>query len=259
MHFIRPGKRLLGVPRVKVYSWRDFQSVGVVGAPPTLGGNLVRHWGRFLFVLLAVGLSSGICLAQYSSSVQGVITDSSGAVISNASIELRNLDTGIKLSTTTSGSGNFSFTSLSPGRYVVRAQAKGLQTTEVDVTLGTTETQGIDITLPVASMSQTTVVTEQAAPIDVDESRFQTTLDSDTTRELPELNRDLRDVLSVSPGIVGTGTRGAGASPGGGSDNFGTQPPQISANGRSYAARKKRRAIWHFTSIDLLLALSCGC
>jgi len=206
----------------------------VLGAPPTLGGNVVRDWVRFLFVLLVVGLSSSICLAQYSSSVQGVVSDSSGAVIANASIELRNLDTGIKLSTTTSGSGNYSFASLPPGRYVVRAEAKGLQTKEVDVTLGTAETQGINITLPVATMSTTTVVTEQAAAIDVDESRLQTTLDSDTTRELPELNRNLWDVLSVSPGIVGTGTRGAGASPGGGSDNFGTQTPQISANGRSY-------------------------
>lgn len=195
---------------------------------------MVRYWVRFLFALLVVGLSSSICLAQYSSSVQGVISDSSGAVIAGASIELRNLDTGIKLSTTTSSSGNYGFTSLPPGRYVVRAQAKGLQTTEVNVTLGTAETQGINVTLPVASMSQTTVVTEQAAPIDVDESRLQTTLDSDTTRELPELNRNLWDVLSVSPGVVGTGTRGAGASPGGGSDNFGTQTPQISANGRSY-------------------------
>ena len=38
----------------------------------------------------------------------------------------------------------------------------------------------------------------------------------------------------MSPGVVGIGTRGAGEAPGGNPDNFGTQTPQISANGRSY-------------------------
>src|SRR5208283_4342168 len=128
-----------------------------------------------------------------------------------------------------------SFASLAPGNYVIRAEAKGLQTTEVDVTVGTAETKGINITLPVAPVTEKmTVVVEQAAPIDTDESRLQTTLDSQTVQDLPELNRNLWDVLSVSPGIVGTGTRGGAASPGGAADNFGTQTPQISANGRSY-------------------------
>jgi len=194
-----------------------------------------RSYGRILFAVLLMGLCAGYCSAQYSSSIQGVITDSSGAALAGASVELRNLDTGIKLTTTTSSSGNYSFTNLAPGRYVVRAEAKGLQTKEVDVTVGTAETQGINVTLPVAPMTQTTtVLIEQAAPIDTDESRLQTTLDSRTVQDLPELNRNLWDVLSVSPGIVGTGTRGGAASPGGAADDFGTQTPQISANGRSY-------------------------
>jgi hypothetical protein len=53
-------------------------------------------------------------------------------------------------------------------------------------------------------------------------------------RDLPQLNRNLYDVLAVTPGVVGAGVRAAGTSPGGGNDNFGTQTPQLSANGRSY-------------------------
>jgi hypothetical protein len=191
--------------------------------------------GRVTFLLLFAGLFVSPCLAQYSSSIQGVVSDSSGAAIAGAAVTLRNLDTGIEQSTSSGSSGNYSFTSLAPGRYVVRAQAKGLRTTEVNVTLGTSETQGTNITLPVASVTETmTVVTEQAAPIDPDDSRLQATLSSQEVQELPELNRNLWDTMSVTPGVVGLGTRAAGSSPGGGADNFGTQTPQISANGRSY-------------------------
>lgn len=193
-----------------------------------------RSSGRVFLVLLLSCLCATFCHAQYSSSIQGVLTDSSGAAIQEARVVLRNVNTGIEQTTTTSSSGNYSFPSLAPGHYLVRAEAKGLQIKEVDLTLGTAETQGVNITLSVASVTQTAVVTEQAQVIDPDDSRLQATLDAHTVLELPQLNRNLWDTLSVTPGVVGTGTRGAGASPGGGSDNFGTQTPQISANGRSY-------------------------
>jgi Carboxypeptidase regulatory-like domain len=188
---------------------------------------VTRRYGRLLLALLAVCVCAGYCSAQYSSSIQGVITDSSGAAIADVSVELRNLDTGISLQTTSSSSGNYSFANVAPGRYVVHVSVKGLQTKEVDVTLGTAEVLGANITLGVAAVSESvTVVTEQTLPIDTDDSRLQTTLDGQAVKELPQMNRNLWDVLSVTPGVVGTGTRGAGASPGGGSDNFGTQTPQ---------------------------------
>jgi hypothetical protein len=195
---------------------------------------VLKFSGRVLCAFFFFCAFAGCCFAQYSSSIQGVVTDSSGAAIAEARVTLRNINTGIEQTTSTSSSGNYSFPSLAPGHYVVRAESKGLQTKEVDVVLGTAETQGINITLAVATVTATMVVTEQALPIDPDDSRLQATLNAQTVQELPELNRNLWDTLSVTPGIVGTGTRGAGASPGGGNDNFGTQTPQISANGRSY-------------------------
>jgi hypothetical protein len=116
----------------------------------------------------------------------------------------------------------------------MRAQAKGFRTTEVNVTLGTAEVQGLNLTLPVGAVSESVNVLGEAPALDTDETRIQATLDTQTVKELPQLNRNLWDVLAVTPGVVGTGTRGAGASPGGGADNFGTQTPALSANGRSY-------------------------
>ena len=87
--------------------------------------------------------------------------DASGAVVSGAAIELRNVDTGIEKATITSDSGNYRFNSLDPGRYVVSASKSGFRTTEVSLTLGTAETKGINITIPVATASETVSVTAE--------------------------------------------------------------------------------------------------
>ena len=199
------------------------------------------HMGIRVFTAIRVSLllcliifSASFGFAQFSGNIQGVISDPSGAAVNGASVQLHNLDTGIQVVTTTSGSGNYRFSSLQPGHYLVKAEAAGFKTTEESLTLQTSQTQGINLTLPIGSASQAVNVTGEAPAVDIDETRLQATLSADTVRDLPQLNRNLYDVLAVTPGVVGTGTRGAGESPGGGADNFGTQTPQISANGRSY-------------------------
>jgi hypothetical protein len=181
-----------------------------------------------------VVLFASFCFGQYSGSIEGIVTDPSGAAVAAGSVRLLNQDTAVTVTTTTSSSGNYSFSSLQPGRYTVTAEATGFQTTAVTLTLSTAQTQGINITLPVGSATQSVNVTAEAPVLDTDESRLQATLSSTTVRDLPSANRNLWDILAVTPGVVGTGTRGAGESPGGGADNFGTQTPQLSANGRSY-------------------------
>ena len=187
-----------------------------------------------LLSLVVLLLCSLTALAQYSGNIQGVVTDPSDAAVANASVRLHNLENGIEASVITSSSGNYRFSSLEPGRYTLTIVAPGFKTQAVNLTLGTSETQGINIKLAISSATEAVTVTSEAPVLDTDESRIQATLSSNMVRDLPSANRNLWDVLAVAPGVVGTGTRGAGESPGGLPDNFGTQTPQISANGRSY-------------------------
>ena len=191
--------------------------------------------------LMILALAAACCFAQsvFSGNIQGVVSDQSGAAIPSAAIGLRNVDTGVTASATSSGSGNYRLSSLAPGNYVVSAEARGFQKAEVKVTLGTNEIQGVNITLGIATATQTTSVTSEAPVLGTDETRIQATLDSRTVRTLPSLNRNLWDVLAgASPGVVGTGTHGAAEAPGGAADNFGTQTPDLSANGRSYTGNR---------------------
>jgi hypothetical protein len=181
--------------------------------------------------VLLVALSAH---AQYSSNVEGFVLDPSGAAVASAPVTLLNVETGIQNTTRTSATGNYHFSSLPPGQYVVSAENSGFKRTEVKFALNTGQTQGTDIHMSVASTGTSISVTTEAAALDVDENRIEATLSAQTVRDLPSANRNLWDLLAVTPGVVGTGTRGPGESPGGGADNFGTQTPQLSANGRSY-------------------------
>jgi Carboxypeptidase regulatory-like domain len=185
------------------------------------------------FACASLLFSGVLCFGQYSSNIQGVVSDPSGAAINGASIELRNVDTGVSAVTKTTETGNYRFSSLPPGNYVVSAEANGFRKTEANFVLETSETKGINLTLPLASAQQAITVEITPPSVDTDDSRLEATLSSDTVRDLPSANRNLWDVLAVTPGVVGVGTRLSGEAPGGLPDNFGTQTPQISANGRS--------------------------
>jgi hypothetical protein len=189
---------------------------------------------RTIRVFFFLCITTFTCYAQYSGNVEGTVTDPSEAAIANASVHLRNTDTGVEQNIATGSSGFYRFNSLPPGNYVVSASAANFGKREAQFTLSTAETKSINLAMPLASSQQTVTVDEKPLAIDTDDSRLETTLDSQTVRDLPEANRNLWDVLAAAPGVVGTGTRGAGESPGGFADNFGTQTPQISANGRSY-------------------------
>ena len=184
-----------------------------------------------LLVLLACSLPA---FAQYSSNIQGVVSDPAGAAINGATVVLLNSDTGVTATTTTSDSGNYRYSSLPPGNYLVTAEAQGFKKTEASFALSTSETKGINLALPLAATKETVTVEVHPPLVDTDDSRLQETLSADTVRDLPSANRNLWDILAVTPGVVGVGTRLAGEAPGGLPDNFGTQTPQISANGRSY-------------------------
>ena len=188
----------------------------------------------FGLVILAISLLSLPGHAQYNGNIQGVVTDSSGAAISGATVRLRNADTNVSATDKTSESGNYRFSSLPPGNYVVSAEADRFQKAEAKFTLSTAETKGVNLALGLATVQQNVVVEVHPPVVDTDDSRLEATLSSETVRDLPEANRNLWDILAVAPGVVGNGTRAIGESPGGFADNFGTQTPQISANGRSY-------------------------
>lgn len=121
--------------------------------------------------------------AQFTSNVQGFVLDPGGAVVAGATVSLRNADTGVLNATKTGDGGNYRFSSLPPGNYVMSVEASGFKKTEVSFALSTGETQGIDVHLPVATAAAAMSVSAEAMTLNVDESRIQATLSAETVTE----------------------------------------------------------------------------
>ncbi len=65
--------------------------------------------------------------AQTLSSINGTVTDSSGSVVENAKVTVKNDNTGVEKTATTSSAGSYTVTDLIPGTYTVQVDVSGFQ------------------------------------------------------------------------------------------------------------------------------------
>lgn len=138
---------------------------------------------RFAWPLVIGLFLASSARAQFTSNVQGFVLDPSSAVVAGAAVSLRNADTGVQNATKTGDGGNYRFSSLPPGNYVMSVEASGFKKTEVSFASSTGETQGIDVHLPVATAAAAMSVSAEAMTLNVDESRIQATLSAETVME----------------------------------------------------------------------------
>ncbi len=186
---------------------------------------------RSLLVIIAV-LFSTAAFAQFTSSVEGSVQDSSGAAVPKAAVQLVSTATDAKQAATSDAAGNFSFLSVAPGRYKVIVEAAGFSKAQADITLLTAQTLAVPITLKVGSTSEAVTVTTEAPVVDTADSRTQLTLENRAVAELPIVGRNLVTLVTMAPGASGLGTSASG-SPASGVDNFSTEEQvDASANGQ---------------------------
>lgn len=179
--------------------------------------------------LLLCGTAS---FAQFTSSVQGIVQDPSGAGISKATVRIVNKDKQVAQTTTSDDAGNFRFVSLAPGSYKITVEATGFSKSEADVTLLTEQNLSVPITLKVGSISETITVTTEAPVVDTADSRTQLTLENQAVAQLPIVGRNLVTLVTMAPGVSGLGTSASG-SPASGVDNYSTEEQvDASANGQ---------------------------
>jgi Carboxypeptidase regulatory-like domain len=190
----------------------------------------ISGWG--IKVTLAALLCCGVCFAQFSAGVQGIVEDQSGAVVPKAKLTLVNTATNVQYTAVSTQTGDYRFVSLPPGSYSLSATAPGFATTRVDLRLETAETVNVPISLGVSTQSENVTVTTQEPVLNTAETRTELTLSNEAVDSLPMTGRNLINLVTMAPGVTGTGTA-AGGSPGSSVDNFGTElQVDASANGR---------------------------
>ncbi len=166
----------------------------------------------FLFVLLFVSLAS-VSAQVSTSSITGVVTDSSGAVVANAKVEAKNEDTGVTFKGTTTGAGTYSFASLTPGRYAITVTMAGFKTysgVHNILTVGTPLV--VDVTLRVSSVGETVEVVESNYErLETSNATISDVVNTKEVQSLPLNGRNPLNLLTLEPGVVQRTTNGTGS------------------------------------------------
>jgi hypothetical protein len=160
--------------------------------------------------LLVVLVSCVFLTAQnvvLTGSLSGRITDQTGAVVGGASVILKNLETGVKLSATTNHSGIYDFPALSPGLYAIAASAKGFRDvlSQAHVLVG--NTTSLDFKMQVGASGDAVKVTG-SAPLRPAESSASTVLERSFIEELPLNGRRYTDFTLLTPNTTYDGDTG---------------------------------------------------
>src|ERR1700679_1152515 len=130
----------------------------------------MKRFFSIVAVLLAVvTLSFGQAISVNGGSIQGTITDSTGASVPKATITITGSDTGIVRTTVTDSAGFYSVGPLIPGTYTVAVSADGFQRLSVTTTVRTGTVTSGSFKLTVGASSVTVEVNAAALQINTDQ------------------------------------------------------------------------------------------
>jgi len=184
---------------------------------------------------LLLFLAIAPAMAQFSSAIQGTVTDSSQSAVPEAKVSVKNNATGIVREAVTSVDGFFRVSSLGPGTYTVVVQKAGFATKEESkVEVAINEVARVDLTLMVGAIAEQVEVTDTAALVETEQGRVSGRIENAQLKELPINGRNILNLVAIQPGVVGRGLS-SGLYSGGGSDTFsGETQPAVYASGQRF-------------------------
>jgi hypothetical protein len=165
---------------------------------------------RYLFVTLVALVTLIICSSVFVygqgtdlGTIRGTVTDSTGAVVTNASVTILDVGTGATRHTTTNSRGEYQMFGLPSGNYKASVTTAGMGTSEVTgIRLNGSDTVSANTVLKVASSQQAVEVTAQAPLIDSSDQTISTTITNREVIDLPRDSRSVYDFLYLNPNIT---------------------------------------------------------
>jgi hypothetical protein len=144
-----------------------------------------------------------------SGTIQGTLTDTSGAAIVDAAINVKNTGTGIAQTTSSDAQGRYVVPNLNVGAYEVQATKTGFTTvirSGLDLTVGSQLV--VDISMQIGQSQQTVTVEAQASAVETTSAALSNLVESTQMRELPLNGRNFSQLLTLAPGVIATPPNG---------------------------------------------------
>jgi len=166
----------------------------------------------FLFSLCVMHMNA----QTTSGTITGRVTDSGGAIVPTASVQLTNQDTNVSVTTKVLSGGDFTFADVPPGTYLVTVEAKGFKKfVKRDLVLTASERLSAGtLVLQVGAVEQSITVTAEVTPIQTASAEVSGDIDVHQIDNELAPGRDWMALTRTIPGVanVGEGAATAGSS-----------------------------------------------
>ena len=173
-----------------------------------------------------------VAMAQATGQINGIVQDTSGAVLPGVTIEATNAGTGAIRTAISGADGGFTIPLLQPGDYNVKASLSGFRTAVREgVRVTVTETARVVFDLEVGQLTETVTVTAQSTLVETANATRGIVVDEQKVVDLPLNGRNFTQLGTLIPGVVappvGLGGQNGDATPGG----FGNATGGFNVNG----------------------------
>src|SRR5579863_8306194 len=154
-----------------------------------------------ILVVIACGTISLAQTTVSTGSIQGIVTDQSGALVAGAKVTVTEKSTGRVFTTTTTSSGAYASGALIPGDYMVQVEAQGFKTTQVTLIVEVGVTASGNVKLQLGQAAQVVEVEANTLQVNTEQATVQGVISPEQIDNLPINGRNFLDLAQLEPGV----------------------------------------------------------
>lgn len=156
---------------------------------------------RLLALSLTFVLAAAALGQNATTSVRGVVTDASGALVPTATVTLTNRESRQVTTKKVTATGQYSFTELAPATYIITATAPGFGLLTRQAELLVSQPATVNLTLPVGGSNETVNVTATST-LNFSDASIGNAISNAEIQTTPTDSRNVPDLLSLQPGVL---------------------------------------------------------
>jgi len=170
-----------------------------------IAADLLRGQTKALLAVISLMLLVvAVAAAQaFLGSISGMVTDPTGAVVSNVKVTVTDNERGVPFTVFTNQNGVYFVKNLLPSSYKITAEAPGFQTYQLSTFPLTAKQDAIvNITLQLGTASQTVEVSSQVQMVEPSNATLGAVVNSKSISDLPLVNRNILTLMVLQPGVT---------------------------------------------------------
>jgi len=173
--------------------------------------NLMIALSRSLSIVIALTCVGSVARAQFTSAVEGTVTDPSGSVLPRATVTVKNASTGAERTVETSEAGYYRISSLPAASLMITVKANGFRTAQQETRLEAAQIMTVNFTLEVGAQTAEVLVTSEQGGVESSQASVSGLINQKKVENLPLVGRNFYTLVVLQPGVTGLPSGGGQA------------------------------------------------